>query len=92
MRSIIDNQVKHRIERIPGVASLDIRGGLDREIHVNLNAEKIKALDLPVDQVIERIRAENINLPAGAIEQGLLEITVRTPGSIPTWMNWVISW
>ncbi len=80
MRSIIDNQVKHRIERIPGVASLDIRGGLDREIHVNLNAEKIKALDLPVDQVIERIRAENINLPAGAIEQGLLEITVRTPG------------
>jgi HAE1 family hydrophobic/amphiphilic exporter-1 len=43
IRRIIDNQVKNRIERIPGVASLDIRGGLDREIHVNLNAEKIKA-------------------------------------------------
>ncbi len=80
VRNIIDNQVKHRIERIPGVASLDIRGGLDREIHVNLNAEKIKALDLPVDQLMDRIRAENINLPAGTIEQGLLEVTVRTPG------------
>ncbi|MGD9366416.1 MAG: efflux RND transporter permease subunit [Desulfobacteraceae bacterium] len=80
VRNIIDNQVKHRIERIPGVASLDIRGGLDREIHVNLNAEKIKALNLPVDQLMDRIRAENINLPAGTIEQGLLEVTVRTPG------------
>ncbi|MEJ2037757.1 MAG: efflux RND transporter permease subunit [Desulfosarcinaceae bacterium] len=80
VRNIIDNQVKHRIERIPGVASLDIRGGLDREIHVNLNAEKIKALDLPVDQLMDRIKAENINLPAGTIEQGPLEITVRTPG------------
>jgi len=80
VRNIIDNQVKHRIERIPGVASLDIWGGLDREIHVNLNAEKIKALDLSVDQLLDRIRAENINLPAGTIEQGLLEVTVRTPG------------
>jgi len=80
VRNIIDNQVKYRIERIPGVAALDIHGGLDREIHVNLNAEKLKALDLSVDQLIDRIRAENINLPAGTIEQGLLDVTVRTPG------------
>ena len=51
IRKIIDNQVKNRIERIPGVASLDIRGGLDREIHVNLDANKLKALGLPIDQL-----------------------------------------
>ena len=79
-RSIIDNQVKHRIERIPGVASLDIRGGLDREIHVNLDGEKIKALGLPIDRLLERLKEENINLPAGTLEQGLLDITIRTPG------------
>ena len=80
IRRIIDNQVKNRIERIPGVASLDIRGGLDREIHVNLNAEKIKALGLPIDQLLNRLKEENINLPAGTIEQGLLDVTIRTPG------------
>lgn len=80
IRKMIDHQVKHRIERIPGVASLDVRGGLDREIHVNLNAEKMKALGLPVDQIMTRIRNENINLPAGTIEEGLLDVTIRTPG------------
>ena len=80
MRKIIDDQVKYRIERIPGVASLDVRGGLDREIHVYLNAEKIKALGLPIDRILDRIEEENVNLPAGSLEQGLLEITIRTPG------------
>ena len=80
MRDIIDNQVKYRIERIPGVASLDVHGGLNREIHVNLNAEKLKALGLPIDQVLNRIEEQNINLPAGSIEQGQMDITIRTPG------------
>jgi HAE1 family hydrophobic/amphiphilic exporter-1 len=80
MREIIDNQVKYRIERIPGVAALDIHGGLNREIHVNLNAEKLKALGLPIDQILNRIEEQNINLPAGSIEQGQMDITIRTPG------------
>jgi len=80
MRNIIDNEVKYRIERIPGVASLDIHGGLNREVHVNLNAEKLKALGLPIDQILNRIEEQNINLPAGSIEQGQMDITIRTPG------------
>jgi hydrophobic/amphiphilic exporter-1 (mainly G- bacteria), HAE1 family len=80
LRAIIDHQIKHRLERVPGVASLDIRGGLEREIHVNLDPQKVKALDVGMDQILQRIRAENINLPAGTIQQGLLDITIRTPG------------
>ena len=79
-RKIIDDQVKYRIERIPGVASLDVRGGLDREIHVYLNPEKIKALGLPIDRILTRIKDENVNLPAGSLDQGLLEVTIRIPG------------
>jgi len=81
MRNIIDNQVKYRIERIPGIASLDVRGGLDREIHVNINPEKLKALGLPLDQILTRIKEENVNLPAGTLEQGNLDVTIRTPGN-----------
>ena len=80
MRKIIDDQVKYRIERLPGVAALDVRGGLDREVHVNLSADKIKALELPLDQVISKIKSENVNIPAGTVERGNIEITVRTPG------------
>jgi len=80
MRRIIDDQIKYRIERQPGVAALDVRGGLDREIHVNLFADKIKALGLPLDQIISRIKAENVSIPAGTLDRGSMEVMIRTPG------------
>jgi HAE1 family hydrophobic/amphiphilic exporter-1 len=80
MRRIIDDQVKYRLERIPGVAAVDIWGGLDREIHVNLYLDKIYALGLPLDQILGRIREENVNVPAGTIERGYREVMIRTPG------------
>ncbi|MBL7176347.1 MAG: efflux RND transporter permease subunit [Desulfobacteraceae bacterium] len=80
MRRIIDDQIKYRIERLPGVAALGVYGGLDREIHVNLSADKIKALGLPLDQILRKIRAENVNVPAGSLEQGNFEVMIRTPG------------
>lgn len=80
MRRIIDEQVKYRIERLPGVAAADVHGGLDREIHVNLYPDKINALGLPLDQIMTRIKAENVNIPAGTLERGRLDVMVRTPG------------
>ena len=80
MRRIIDDQIKYRIEQLPGVAAVDVQGGLDREIHVNLSADKIKALGLPLDQIMSRIKAENVNIPAGTLERGNLEVMIRTPG------------
>jgi len=84
MRSIIDDQVKYRIERVPGVAAVDIHGGLDREIHVNLSASKVKALGMPLDQILNRIQAGNVNVPAGTIERGNYEVMIRTPGEYTT--------
>jgi HAE1 family hydrophobic/amphiphilic exporter-1 len=80
MRRIIDDEVKYRIERVPGVAALDIWGGLAREIHVDLDPDKLKALDIPLDLVLTRIRTANITLAAGTIESGNYEVTLRTPG------------
>jgi len=79
-RQIIEDQVKYRIERVPGVAAVDIRGGLEREIHVNLDPAKINALAIPLDTIISHIREANINIPAGSIERGNFEVIVRTPG------------
>ncbi|MGD2125357.1 MAG: efflux RND transporter permease subunit, partial [Desulfobacteraceae bacterium] len=79
-RRIIDDQIKYRIERQPGVAAVHVYGGLDREIHVNLVPDKIKALGLSLDQILSRIKAENVNVPAGTLDRGNLEVMVRTPG------------
>ncbi len=80
MLNLIEDQVKYRIERIPGVAAIDVMGGSLREIQVNLDINRIKALKMAPDQIISRLRAENINLPAGIIESGNYELRLRTPG------------
>lgn len=81
LRRFIDDRIKHRIERVPGVASLDVWGGYEREIQVNLDADRIKSMGLSLDQVLSRIREGNVNLPAGSLEKGDREVTVRTLGA-----------
>ncbi|PKL42340.1 MAG: acriflavin resistance protein [Candidatus Riflebacteria bacterium HGW-Riflebacteria-1] len=80
MLNLIEDQVKYRIERIPGVAAIDVMGGSQREIQVNIDINRVRALRIAPDQVISRLRAENLNLPAGLIESGNYELRLRTPG------------
>jgi HAE1 family hydrophobic/amphiphilic exporter-1 len=79
-RLILEQQVQYRLERVPGVAAVDIYGGLEREIHVSLDPAKINALAIPLDQIVTQIREGNVNVPAGTVEKGNFEITIRTPG------------
>jgi len=79
-RRIIDDDISYRLERIPGVASIDVWGGLEREIHVDVDPDKIKALQIPLNQLIARIKTANVTLPAGTIQSEKLEIALRTPG------------
>ena len=80
LRQLLEDQVKYRLERIPGVAAVDINGGLLREIHVDLRADQLKALGLSSDAVISALRNENQNIPAGLYDKGNFEILVRTQG------------
>ena len=77
---LLEDQVLYRFERLPGVAAVEIWGEFVREVRIELDLPRIKALALPLDAVIEAVRAANINLPAGQIDRGQLEVTVRTPG------------
>jgi len=80
IRKIIDEQVKYRVERVPGVATLDVWGGREREIQVNLYADKVKGLEIPLDRILSAIRAANVTRPAGTLERGHYEVTIRIPG------------
>ncbi len=77
---IIENQIKYRVERIDGVASIDVLGGRQREIQANLDIDKLKALNIAPETVISRVKSENINLPSGLIDSGNYELRLRTPG------------
>jgi len=80
LRTLVENEVQYRLERVPGVASTDIRGGLEREIHVNLALDRLKAFDISPNQVIRALRAGNVNLPGGHVDRAHLEVSVRTMG------------
>jgi HAE1 family hydrophobic/amphiphilic exporter-1 len=80
LRQLVEDQIKYRLERVAGVAAVDIRGGLAREIHVNLNAAQLKALGLSPDAIIMSLQNENRNIPAGLYEKGNFEILIRTQG------------
>jgi HAE1 family hydrophobic/amphiphilic exporter-1 len=80
LRRIVEDQVKYRLERVPGVAAIDIRGGLNREIHVDLHSAQIKALGISTDAILAALRSENLNVPAGLYDKGNLEVLVRTQG------------
>lgn len=80
LRQFVDDQIKYRLERVPGVAAVNVNGGRTREIHVNLSAAKLKSLGLSPDAVIAALRNENRNIPAGLYEHGNLDILIRTQG------------
>ena len=80
LRELAENDLSPRLERAPGVAAVTINGGLRRQIHIDLSKEKITAMNLSVDRVVQALRAENQNLPLGQIDQGDSTYLVRSQG------------
>ncbi|MBT7591997.1 MAG: efflux RND transporter permease subunit, partial [Candidatus Scalindua sp.] len=66
------------VETVSGVAAVRVSGGLEEEIHVDLEESRLANLGIPISLVIERLSEENINLTAGNIKEGEVEYIVRT--------------
>jgi len=80
LRRLIDNQLSYRLQQIPGVAAVEIWGEPEREVQVNLDIDRVRALDLSLTEIRDHLAAANRNLPAGSIEIGNQELVLRTPG------------
>ena len=81
LSELIDQTISRAILAVPGVAQVQRIGGVDREIHVDLNPDELQALGITATQVNDQIRNFNINLPGGRTNLGSSEQTVRTLGS-----------
>ena len=78
LRRIAELQVKRAIEPITGVAAARVRGGLEEEIHVLIDEAKLQRVNLSISQILNRLRAENINAAGGRIREGGAEYMIRT--------------
>ncbi|MCP5519115.1 MAG: efflux RND transporter permease subunit [Verrucomicrobiales bacterium] len=78
LRRIAELQVKRALEPIPGVAAVRVRGGLEEEFQVRLDKPSLVRVGLSVQQVIDRLRQENINVAGGTLKEGRAEYMVRT--------------
>ena len=79
---IADKEIKERIESINGVGQVQILGGATREIHVWLDPDKMRAFNVTVPEVVAAVRAQNMEVPGGRVDEGARELTVRTMGRI----------
>jgi HAE1 family hydrophobic/amphiphilic exporter-1 len=82
LRQLVDERMSYRLERLPGVAAVDVYGGLEREVHVDLDPGKLQALGLSLEQIRTAIQDANLAVPAGELERGNLEVRLRTPGEL----------
>lgn len=80
-KKMLEDQVQYRFERIEGVASANVSGGYDREIHVLLDVDKAKLLNIPLTDILTKLRSANVTTPAGNQKSGTLEVRMRTLGT-----------
>lgn len=78
---LVDQTISRALLAVRGVAQVKRVGGVDREVRVNLDPDRLQSLGITATQVNDQIRALNINLPGGRAEVGGSEQSIRTLGS-----------
>ncbi|MDM8519267.1 efflux RND transporter permease subunit [Anaerolineales bacterium HSG6] len=81
---IAENTLKDQFQSVPGVASVAIAGGREREVQINIDAEKLSAYKLSLGQVQQAIAANNVTIPAGSLEIGRNKMNIRSVGEFNT--------
>ena len=80
-KKILEDQVQYRFERIEGVASATVGGGMTREIQVLIDVDKARMLNVPMETILDKLKEANVTTPAGNVKSGSMEIRMRTLGT-----------
>ncbi|HEY6986471.1 MAG TPA: efflux RND transporter permease subunit, partial [Rhodanobacteraceae bacterium] len=84
LRRFADDDLKKRIEPVAGVAAVKVGGGLEDEIDVSIDQQKIARLGIDINEVITRLKNENVNASGGRIDEGSQRFLVRTINQFKT--------
>jgi len=78
LRRLAEDRIKTDLEAQEGTAAVKVSGGLEDEIQIRVDQQKLSQLGISIDQIASRIRAENVNLSGGRLEEGNQRFLVRT--------------
>jgi HAE1 family hydrophobic/amphiphilic exporter-1 len=84
LRRFADDELKKRLEPISGVAAVKVGGGLEDEVAVEIDQQKLSQLGIGVQDVVQRLKDENVNISGGRIEEGSQRYLVRTINQFAT--------
>ena len=84
MRLLAEHEVERELEKLPGVAAVRVKGGLEEEVVVELEEGKLSAMNFGLERVSNRLAQENINMAGGRLREGDTEYLVRTLNEFAT--------
>ena len=82
--NILDEKIVNALNRIDGVGSVGLMGAPGREIQVDIDPRKMESYGISVEMIAGVLNSENLNLPAGNIEMGLMDYPLRIKGEFPS--------
>ena len=94
LRRFAEDRLKPDLEAVEGSAAVKVSGGLEEEIQVQVDQQRLAQLNLGIEVITNRLRAENVNLSGGRLEQGTQRFLVRTLnefGSVDEMANAIIA-
>ncbi|MDQ7052378.1 MAG: efflux RND transporter permease subunit [candidate division KSB1 bacterium] len=84
LRYLAEEEIKRTLETLDGVAAVKVKGGLEEEIRVELDEQKLALIGIDIQQVRNRLAQENVNLAGGNLKEGQTEYLVRTLNEFKT--------
>ena len=79
-RRIAEDVIKPKLEAVDGVAAVNVSGGLEREIQIQVDRLKLEGLNLSLAQLAQQLSAEGLDIPAGRVTSGAFETNVKADG------------
>src|SRR5690606_3397967 len=80
LKELAETVIKRRLEQIDGVAQASVTGGLEREIHVEVDPRRLESLGVTIQEVEAALAAANVSAPGGRILRGRYQYPLRTLG------------
>lgn len=80
LQDFVEDRVKPRIERVPGVSEVNVLGGREREMQIRFDAERLAQRGLVVDDLVAAVASANRNASAGSVREAKSEVAIRAVG------------
>jgi HAE1 family hydrophobic/amphiphilic exporter-1 len=80
LRAFAKEEIRDQLRQIEGVASCDIEGGQDAQVRVSVSQNRLEAYGVTITEIAGSMAAQNLQLGAGSIEEGLVNYSIKTSG------------